>query len=89
MTFPPWKTHGPYYYCFYRELELRHSFASAAVSAGLTLNQIGELLGHKSTQTTSRYAHLMTEAANVAANATADKIAMMRPKAKEDTTKQD
>lgn len=54
--------------------DLRHSFASAALSAGLTLAQIGELLGHKSTQTTKRYAHLVEEAATAAATATADKI---------------
>jgi integrase len=27
----------------------------------MTLGQIGELLGHKSTQTTARYAHLMED----------------------------
>lgn len=54
--------------------DLRHSFASVAISAGLSLAQIGELLGHKSTQTTKRYAHLMDEAAQAAANATADII---------------
>lgn len=56
--------------------DLRHSFASAAISAGLTLAQIGELLGHKSPQTTHRYAHLVDEAATAAANATADQIVM-------------
>lgn len=61
--------------------DLRHSFASAAISAGLTLAQIGELLGHKSTQTTHRYAHLVEEAATAAASATADLIVarMKRP----------
>lgn len=54
--------------------DLRHSFASAAMSAGLTLAQIGELLGHKSTQTTKRYAHLVEDAATAAATAAADKI---------------
>jgi integrase len=44
--------------------DLRHSFASYALTkAGLSLPQIGELLGHKSPQTTARYAHLMDEAA--------------------------
>lgn len=56
--------------------DLRHSFASAAMSAGLSLAQIGELLGHKSTQTTKRYAHLVEEAATAAATATADQILM-------------
>lgn len=61
--------------------DLRHSFASAAISAGLTLAQIGELLGHRSTQTTHRYAHLVEEAATAAASATADMIVarMKRP----------
>lgn len=44
-----------------RMYDLRHSFASVAISMGLTLAQIGELLGHVSTQTTQRYAHLMDE----------------------------
>lgn len=54
--------------------DLRHSFASAAVSAGMTLAQIGELLGHKDTQTTKRYAHLMEEAQVAAATAATDVV---------------
>mgnify|MGYP000205065106 CR=1 FL=1 len=61
--------------------DLRHSFASAAIAAGLTLAQIGELLGHKSHQTTMRYAHLMDEVASAAATATADIIAARMKKA--------
>jgi integrase len=61
--------------------DLRHSFASAAIAAGLTLAQIGELLGHKSTQTTKRYAHLMDEVASAAVTATADIIAARMKKA--------
>jgi integrase len=38
--------------------DLRHSFASIAVSGGLTLPLIGKLLGHKKSVTTERYAHL-------------------------------
>ncbi len=57
--------------------DLRHSFASAALAAGLSLSQIGELLGHRSTQTTKRYAHLMDEAAHAAAAQTASKLAEM------------
>jgi integrase len=38
-----------------------------AVSAGLTLKQIGDLLGHASPLTTDRYAHLVEEAAAAAA----------------------
>lgn len=54
--------------------DLRRSFASAAVSAGLSLQQIGELLGHRSAATTQGYAYLMDEAANALVTATADVI---------------
>lgn len=57
--------------------DLRHSFASAALAAGLNLSQIGELLGHGSTQTTQRYAHLIDDAAQAAAGAAADYIERM------------
>lgn len=57
--------------------DLRHSFASVAISAGLTLAQIGELLGHKSTQTTQRYAHLMDSAGTALATITADRLELM------------
>lgn len=50
-----------------RLYDLRHTFASAALEAGFTLDQIGELLGHRSTQTTKRYAHLMEGKAHEAA----------------------
>lgn len=38
--------------------DLRHSFASLAVNSGATLYQVQHLLGHASSQTTQRYAHL-------------------------------
>jgi integrase len=38
--------------------DLRHSFASELVSGGASLPLIGALLGHRSVQTTNRYAHL-------------------------------
>jgi site-specific recombinase XerD len=38
--------------------DLRHSFASIAVSRGATLPLIGALLGHSNPNTTNRYAHL-------------------------------
>jgi integrase len=39
--------------------DLRHSFASFAVSDGESLETIGALLGHSQASTTSRYSHLM------------------------------
>lgn len=54
--------------------DLRHSFASFGVSAGLTLPQIGGLLGHASPMTTARYAHLADEAAASAAARVAAQI---------------
>jgi integrase len=38
--------------------DLRHCFASTGVGASLGLPIVGKLLGHKSTETTQRYAHL-------------------------------
>ncbi|MDD3029126.1 MAG: tyrosine-type recombinase/integrase [Alphaproteobacteria bacterium] len=38
--------------------DLRHTFASNAVTMGMSLPMIGRLLGHTQTQTTARYAHL-------------------------------
>jgi integrase len=41
--------------------DLRHSFASFAVGAGVPLALIGGLLGHRSVQTTARYAHIAND----------------------------
>nr|WP_310016074.1 tyrosine-type recombinase/integrase [Brucella pseudogrignonensis] len=38
--------------------DLRHNFASMAVSSGQSLYLAGKLLGHSQSQTTQRYAHL-------------------------------
>jgi integrase len=48
--------------------DLRHSFASAAVTNGESLPMIGKLLGHKSVKTTARYAHLADEPVQAAAS---------------------
>ena len=47
--------------------DLRHSFASHAVSHGMSLAMIGKLLGHTQVQTTARYAHLMADPVREAA----------------------
>lgn len=63
-----------------RMYDLRHTFASAALEAGYSLDQIGELLGHASTQTTKRYAHLVEGKAHEAAANTAGLLErMMNP----------
>lgn len=38
--------------------DLRHSFASLAIRNGISIHVIGKLLGHRSSETTRRYAHL-------------------------------
>jgi integrase len=38
--------------------DLRHSFASTAIMAGVPIAVIGKLLGHKNSKTTERYAHI-------------------------------
>jgi integrase len=55
--------------------DLRHSFASVAVSSGMSLPMIGALLGHASVATTQRYSHLMDGALRQATTAIADRIA--------------
>ena len=40
---------------------LRHTYASLAVSKGIPLPIVGELLGHNSLRSTQRYAHLYAE----------------------------
>lgn len=48
--------------------DLRHTFASVAVSNGQSLPMIGKLLGHSQVQTTARYAHLANQPVLQAAN---------------------
>jgi integrase len=42
----------------FRYHDLRHSCASYLAMSGATLLEIGQVLGHRSTETTARYAHL-------------------------------
>lgn len=55
--------------------DLRHSFASVAISSGESLPMIGKLLGHKQVSTTSRYAHLADDPLQVAANKASGQLA--------------
>lgn len=55
--------------------DLRHSFASIAVSGGASLPMIGKLLGHSQPQTTQRYSHLADDPLRAAAEAAAGTIA--------------
>jgi integrase len=41
--------------------DLRHTYASVLVSAGMSLPIIGSLLGHSTPVTTARYAHLFDD----------------------------
>jgi len=54
--------------------DLRHTFASTAVSAGQGLPIIGKLLGHNQVQTTARYAHLAADPVRTAADQISEKI---------------
>lgn len=54
--------------------DLRHNFASAAVSSGLSLPVIGKLLGHKDIKTTARYSHLYDDTLREAANTIGAKL---------------
>jgi integrase len=55
--------------------DLRHSFASEALSSGYSLDQIGQLLGHNDVQTTRRYAHLVRDTKHAAAEDIAARMA--------------
>ncbi len=55
--------------------DLRHSFASIAVSGGASLPIIGALLGHSDSSTTQRYAHLQDDPLKAASDAVGSKIA--------------
>ena len=55
--------------------DLRHSFASVAADEGLSLLEVGGLLGHKTPLTTARYAHLFDESQRKAANTVGGRIA--------------
>ena len=54
--------------------DFRRTFASVALSSGMNLDQIGELLGHGDEDTTKLYAWLTDSAAKTATQRTADTI---------------
>ena len=56
--------------------DIRHTFASVAVSNGQSLPMIGKLLGHTQVQTTARYAHLANAPVIEAANDVSELIAL-------------
>jgi len=60
--------------------DLRHSFASIAAGAGMSLPMIGRLLGHSLPATTARYAHLSADPVRAASNLVGNEIsAAMTP----------
>ena len=54
--------------------DLRHSSASEMVNNGVDLYTVGAVLGHKDSRSTSRYAHLATDALSVAVGKIGQKI---------------
>jgi integrase len=59
----------------YRRHDNRHTYASHLVSSGLSLEIVGQLLGHTSTTTTKRYAHLADDPLRAATERFGSKIA--------------
>ena len=55
--------------------DLRHSYATRALSLGESLTMIGKLLNHTQMQSTARYAHIMVDAEKAAAARVGDSIA--------------
>lgn len=53
----------------FRIHDLRHSFASIALSYGIDLMQIGQILGHRDSSCTERYTHLMDHKRSESVNA--------------------
>ena len=54
--------------------DLRHSYASRALSLGESLPMIGKLLGHQKVQTTAGYAHLARDCVKAAAEGISDSL---------------
>jgi integrase len=54
--------------------DLRHTYASNAVSSGMPIQMVGRLLGHSQIQTTMRYAHLADDPVRRAAEENANSL---------------
>ncbi|WP_170328623.1 site-specific integrase [Ruegeria arenilitoris] len=54
--------------------DLRHTYASNAVSSGMPIQMVGRLLGHSQIQTTMRYAHLADDPVRLAAEENAARL---------------
>jgi integrase len=55
--------------------DLRHTFISAGINNGLSLAVMGRIAGHKNTETTARYAHLVASSINIAADRVSSLVA--------------
>ncbi len=55
--------------------DLRHSYASTAISAGVSIAYVGRLLGHKDLKTTDRYVHLAEQSMRDTSNVISNEIA--------------
>jgi integrase len=56
--------------------DLRHTYASNAVSSGMAIQMVGRLLGHSQIQTTMRYAHLADDPVRKAAEENAARLSL-------------
>ena len=65
--------------------DLRHSFASDALMAGVPLAVVGEMLGHKQAATTQRYAHLAPSVVSDAVEHTTRRITAATPPPRDPT----
>lgn len=57
--------------------DLRHTYASNAVSSGMPIQMVGRLLGHSQIQTTMRYAHLADDPVRRAAEENAARLSLL------------
>jgi integrase len=56
--------------------DLRHTYASNAVMAGLSIPMVGKILGHTQVQTTMRYAHFADDPVREAAKLVSDGLSL-------------